>query len=153
MVKAKTRLASKAKPAAVKLAMECERLAREAGEKYRLALSTEERLAALEAQSSYNQMAADWRATALKAEELSPKTFTGRNKGPSAQTLERIQFIKEISSTIGPTSRDAIAAEAVGKNYAKRAKALWSGKLIEREPKILNFMRNNAKNLGLTFED
>lgn len=152
-MKAETRLASKAKPAAQKMAVECERLAREAGEKYRLALSPEERLAALEAQSSYHQMAADWRATALRAEELSPQKFTGRNKGPSPQTLERIQFINEISSRIGPASRDAIAAEAVGKNYAKRAKALWPGKPIGRESKILNFMRNNAKYLGLTFED
>ena len=151
-MKAKTRLASKAKPAAVKLAIECERLAQKAGEKYRLALSTEEKFAALEAQSSYNQMAADWRATALRAEELSPQKYTGRNKGQSTQTLERIEFINEISSAIGPASHEAIASEAVGRNYARRARALWSGKSTERESKILNFMRNNAKNLDLTFE-
>lgn len=152
-MKAKTRLASKAKPAAQKMAAECEKLACEAGEKYRLASSLEDRLAALEAQSAYNQMAANWSATALRAEEISPQKFTGRNKGPSSLSLKRIQFINEISSTIGPASRDAIAAEAVGKNYAKRAKALWPGKPIERESKILTFMRNNAKNLGLSFED
>lgn len=152
-MKAKTRLASKAKPVAVKLAVECEKLAQEAGEKYRLALTNEDKFAALEAQSSYNQLAADWRATALRAEELSPQKFTGRNNGPNAQTLKRVQFINEVSSAIGPASHEAIASEAAGKNYAKKAKALWSGKSIDRESKILNFMRNNAKNLSLTFKD
>ena len=152
-MKAKTRLASKAKPAAVKLAVECDRLAREEGKKYRLALSPEEKLAALEAQNTYNQMANNWRATALNAEELSPQKYTGRNKGQSTQTLERIQFINEISNAIGPASHEAIASEAVGKNYANRAKALWTGKKIGRESKIQNFIRNNAKHLDLTFED
>lgn len=152
-MKAKTRLTSKAKPAAVKLAIECERLAREAGEKYRLALTTEEKFAALEAQSSYNQMAADWHATALRAEELSPQKFTGQNNEPHANTLEKIQFINKISSLIGPASRDAIAAEAVSKMHAKQARELWGGKAKDREAKVLNFIRNNAKKLSLTFKN
>jgi hypothetical protein len=152
MMKPKARVASKAKARAVALADECERLAKEAGDRYRLALTPQDKMAALEAQSIYNQMAANERATALRAEEISPATFTGRNRGSTELTAQRVQFLSDVARAAGTKSRDVIAAEAVGRDYAKQAKALWPGNPAGREAKILNFLRNNAKKIDLTFE-
>jgi len=136
------------------LATESQRLAKEAGDQSRQDdLTAEERRWAVELQGIYFQLAAGSLATALSAEKISPTAFSGRNRGLSRQTVERIHFLQNVSKSIGTQNRDAIAAEAVGKKYAKQAKTLWSGKLGEIETKVLNFMRNNAKNLGLTFED
>lgn len=136
------------------LATECQRLAKEAGEQSRQDdLTADERRSAVELQGIYYQLAAGSFATALSAEKISPQAFTGRNQGLTTPTVERIRFLQNVSKSIGTQNRDAIAAEAVGKKYAKQAKTLWSGKLGEIETKVLNFMRNNAKNLGLTFED
>ena len=136
------------------LATECQRLAKEAGEQSRQDdLTADDLRWAVELQGIYFQLAAGSLATALSAEKISPTAFSGRNRGLSRQTVERIHFLQNVSKSIGTQNRDAIAAEAVGKKYAKQAKTLWSGKLGEIETKVLNFMRNNAKNLGLTFED
>ena len=136
------------------LGTESQRLAREAGEQSRQNdLTADERRWAVELQGIYYQLAAGSFATALSAEKISPQAFTGRNRGVTTQKMERIRFLQNVSKSIGTQNRDAIAAEAVGKKYAKQAKTLWSGKLGEIETKVLNFMRNNAKNLGLTFED
>lgn len=151
-MQAKTRLARKAKTHATTLADECEKNASDAGQRYRMALTQEEKLAALEEQSIYNQMAADWRATALRAEEISPETFTGRNKGISEQTALRVDFLKKIARAVGTTHRESIAAEAVGRIYVNEARLLWPGKSAERESKILNFIRNHSKKLDLSFE-
>ena len=136
------------------LATECQRLAKEAGEQSRQDdLTADDRRWAVELQGIYFQLAAGSLATALSAEKISPTAFTGRNRGLSRQTVERIHFLQNVSKSIGTQNRDAIAAEAVGKKYAKQAKKLWPKALGKLETKILNFMRNNAKNLGLIFED
>ena len=135
-MKPKTRVASKAKARAVALADECERLAKEAGDRYRLALTPQDKMAELEAQSIYNQMAADWRATALRAEEISPTKFTGRNSGSTERTAQRVQFLNDVARAAGTTDREAIAAEAVGRDYAKQANALWPGNPDGRRSKI-----------------
>lgn len=153
MMKPKTRVASKVKAREVALADECERLANEAGDRYRLALTLQDQMAELEKQSAYNKMAAQHRATALRAEEISPAAFTGRNRGSTELTAMRIQFLSDVARAAGTKSRDVIAAEAVGRGHAKQAKALWPGNPADREAKILNFLRNNAKKLDLTFED
>ena len=151
---AKNRRASTSSRVEEALATESQRLAKEAGDQSRQDdLTADERRWALELQVIYGQLATGHYATALSAEKISPQAFTGRNRGLSKQTVERIRFLQNVSKSIGTQNRDAIAAEAVGKKYAKQAKTLWSGKLGEIDTKVLNFMRNNVKNLGLTFED
>lgn len=152
-MQAKTRLASKAKTHATKLADECVKNASDAGNRYRVALTQEEKLAALEEQSFYNQMAADWRATALRAEEISPSKFTGRNKGAHRTTALRIDFINRISEEQLTSKWEAIAAASVGKEYAKKTKELWPVKSSERQAKVLGFIRNHSKDLSLFFEN
>ena len=151
---AKNRRASTSGQIEEALATECQRLATESGKQSRQDdLTADERGWALELQVIYGQLATGHYVTALGAEKISPQAFTGRNRGLSQQTVERIRFLQNVSKSIGTQNREAIAAEAVGKNHVKQAKTLWSGKLGEIETKVLNFMRNNTKNLGLTFED
>lgn len=136
------------------LADECERLAKQYGDHFRLAVSPLQKSEALEAQSIYNQMAADWRATALRAEELRPTRFTGQNKGVNPKTQLRLTFLESVARERRVVKQIALAAMALDQpHHAKKAAILWKCKPTERQAKILNFIRNNSKKLNLKFEN
>ena len=139
---------------ATALADECERLAKQYGNHFRVALSSFQKSEALEAQSIYYQMAADWRATALRAEELRPTSFTGRNKGVNPKTQLRLAFLENVARERRVVKQIALAAMALDQpHHAKKAALLWKCKPTERQDKILNFIRNNSKKLNLKFEN
>lgn len=142
------------KKEAAALADECERLANQYGDHLRAARSPLQKSEALEAQSIYYQMAADWRATALRAEELRPTSFTGQNKGVNPKTQLRLDFLETVARERRVVKQIALAAMALDQpHHAKKAALLWKCKPAERQAKILNFLRNHSKKLSLKFEN
>ena len=142
----------------VALAEECKRLAGESeSAMFAPGLSADEKERLQDEARVYRQMSEIWMQSALHAEIAKPTKFTGRNTGPSQQTLKRSAFIDEVSRAIGTKNWEIITKEAVGLGTrfdGKKSKALWPvNSIVDREAKILNFIRNNANKTCLTFED
>lgn len=108
-MKAKTRLASKAKSRAVALAAQYEKKARAAQADIERALTQEAREDAQDAARIYWSMAADWHATATRAEEISPARFTAPNKGAQSKTAARLEFVRGVAADNAGIKRQALA--------------------------------------------
>lgn len=140
-MKAKVRLASKARATAASMAGRCEALAKEAEARAVSASSVEDRQAATEAALAYWKMAADWHATETRAEEISPRRFSAKNAGTQPQTTARLAFLDEIAASIGTRKHEAVAQEAIASRSSVVLK-LWRSRGETARHKILNFMRN-----------
>ena len=112
-MKAKTRLASKVKNTAVVMAADNEARARDAEADIKRASTDVMREDAQERAIHYWAAAANWHATATRAEEISPAKFTAPNKGLQLKTVARLAFV------------GAIAADNVGMKRQMLASTIW----------------------------
>jgi hypothetical protein len=142
-MKAKPRLASKAKSRAVAMAAKFEAMAKQAQADIELAATDEARQDAQDAARIYWNMAADWHATATRAEEISPAKFSAKNKGPQSKTADRQKFLRDVAREIDTTKHEAVAAQAI-QSYSAKVFRLWSARGQVAESKLLNFMRNHG---------
>lgn len=112
-MKAKTRLASSVKNTAVVMAAKFETLAREAEADIERASTDVIRQDAQDRARLYWAAAANWHATATRAEEISPAKFTAPNRGLQSKTVARLAFV------------GAIAADNVGIKRQVLASTIW----------------------------
>jgi hypothetical protein len=112
-MKPKTRLASKAKVHATRMAERCEEWAKAADKKVETAKTNDDLIQAQDASRVYWMMAADWQATAKRAEEITPAKFNAKNKGTSQKTQEKRAFLRDVAETIGSTKRQDVVLAAL----------------------------------------
>lgn len=141
-MKAKVRLASKARATAAAMAARCEALAKDAEARALTAVSGEDRQAATDEALAYYKMASDWHATETRAETISPRRFSAKNTGTNSQTVSRQAFLDELAKKIGTRKHEAVAQEAVTSS-AKEVFTLWRSRGEIARNKLLNFMRNH----------
>lgn len=108
-MKAKVRLASKARASAAAMAARCEELAKDAEARARRLVSGEDSQAAKDEALAYYKMASDWHATATRAEEISPSKFAAKNKGPQSKTEAKLQFVRAVAAECQGIKRQALA--------------------------------------------
>lgn len=97
-------------------ALHAEKMAREAEiQAGRPDVAEDVRRDALDAAKAYWQMAANWHATAERAETISPERFTARNSGPQKLTKARADFLRTVAEDIGTTKRDLVVSAAEGR--------------------------------------
>jgi hypothetical protein len=88
-------------------------LAKAADKKVETAKTNDDLIQAQDASRFYWMMAANWQATAKRAEEITPAKFNTKNKGTSQKTQARRQFLRNVAETIGSTKRQAVALAAL----------------------------------------
>jgi hypothetical protein len=118
-MKAKFRLASKAKPQAATLAAKCEAMAREAEAAIKMAATDEARQSAQDQARLYLRMALDWHATATRAEEITPSKFAAKNKGPQSKTAAKLRFVRAIAAECEGIKRQTLALKIWDHSDAK----------------------------------
>ena len=143
-MRAKTRLASKAKADATRLAEKCEELARAADEKARAAKTDEEVIRAQDESRAYWKMATDWQATARRAEEITPSKFNAQNKGPSEKTRKKQEFLIETAKEIGTTKRQDVALAALQRDGFNDHFDSYESAYRAAVPEIFNGIRKSS---------